>query len=444
MSLRLRLVLSIGGALLVLWALAAAWMLRGLDRNLQQTLDDRLAMSASMVAGLLAQGELPTGGASAMSTPDALAVPGGRGMACRIRSLRGDVVAATAGAPAALDAAATAGYRTRSIDGEQWRTYTLVAGGMQVTTGDRLEERGLLQRQVLVASGVPFLIASLGGLLVLWYGTARGLAPLERMRRALSARAPDALAPLELEPLPAELRPFGGALDALLRRTSDAVRRERRFTDDAAHELRTPLTAISTHLQVAAMSEGEGLREALADAGEGVRRLQATLDQLLLLARVEGRLPFEEADAIDAPEAVRRAIAVTGAAAGRVRCRTTDAGPLLALPAELAVVAVRNLLDNALRYSPADAPVDVGLAATAATVEVRVRDRGPGLGADGHRRARERFWRGGPGEGSGLGLTIVDAIAQRYGGAFELREAGDGGTEAVLRLPRLDAAGQAR
>lgn len=444
MSLRLRLVLSIGGALLLLWALAAAWMLRGLDRNLQQTLDDRLAMSASMVAGLLAQGELPTGGASAMSTPEALAVPGGRGMACRIRSLRGDVVAATAGAPAALDAGATAGYRTRRIDGEHWRTYTLLAGDMQVTTGDRMAERGMLQRQVIVASGVPFLIASLGGLLVLWFGTARGLAPLDRMRRALAARSPDALAPLDLEPLPAELRPFGGTLDALLRRTSDAVRRERRFTDDAAHELRTPLTAISTHLQVAAMSEGEGLREALADAGQGVRRLQATLDQLLLLARVEGRLPFDEGEAIDAQEAVRRAIAVTGAAAGRVRCATVADSALLALPAELAVVAVRNLLDNALRYSPADASVDLRLVPGPDDVEVLVRDRGAGLGADGHHRARERFWRDGPGEGSGLGLTIVDAIAQRYGGGFELRNASGGGTEAVLRLPRIDAAGQAR
>jgi two-component system sensor histidine kinase QseC len=204
------------------------------------------------------------------------------------------------------------------------------------------------------------------------------------------------------------------------------------------------LTAISTHLQVAAMSEGAGLREALADAGEGVRRLQATLDQLLLLARVEGSVPFDEADAIAAEEAVRRASSVTAAAGRRVRCEVASGGILLAVPAELAVVAVRNLLDNALRYSPAQAEVVVRVAADPDMVEVRVRDRGAGLHRDAHHRARERFWRGGSGEGSGFGLTIVEAIARRYGGSIGLRSASDGGTEAVLRMPRLDARGPAR
>lgn len=91
MSLRLRLVLTIGIALAVLWSVAALWMLRDLDRNLQHTLDERLAMSARMVSGLLTQSQLGIGGASAITLRNAVTVPGSRGIACQIRSLRGEV-----------------------------------------------------------------------------------------------------------------------------------------------------------------------------------------------------------------------------------------------------------------------------------------------------------------------------------------------------------------
>src|SRR3546814_8010734 len=115
MSLRLRLVLTIGSALAVRWSVAAAWMLRDLDRNLQHTLDDRLAMSARMVSGLLAQGALV--GASPVAAADAVTVAGSRGMACQIRSLRGEVIATTQGASSALMVTDAPGYRTREIEG---------------------------------------------------------------------------------------------------------------------------------------------------------------------------------------------------------------------------------------------------------------------------------------------------------------------------------------
>src|SRR5699024_1270913 len=126
----------------------------------------------------------------------------------------------------------------------------------------------------------------------------RGLAPLRRLRRELAHRQADALTPLTPMNLPSELRPLVQTLNQLLQRVAQAVLRERHFTDDAAHELRTPLTAVRTHLQVARITSGEESSRALAHADEGARRMQATLDQLLLLARVEGRLPFDEDDCI--------------------------------------------------------------------------------------------------------------------------------------------------
>ena len=439
MSLRLRLVLMIGVALAALWGVAAVWMLRDLDRNLQHTLDDRLAMSARMVSGLLAQGSAV--GTSPVSVRDAVTVPGSRGMACQIRSLRGEVIATTQGASSALMATNTPGYRTREIDGTAWRTYTLEANGYSITTADSLGERAGLSRRIALAAGLPFLIAAMGGLLALWLGTGRALAPLERLRRALEQRQPDAAEPVDVQAMPGELRPLVESLNHLLQRVVDAVSRERSFTNHAAHELRTPLTAIDTHLQVARLTDGEDARRALDDAGEGVQRMRATLDQLLMLARVEGRLPFDEGQWITAGQAVERA--VSASCAGAVARVAVDAGAggsvVLAVPPALAVAALRNLVDNALRYSPEGSPVGLVVDADPGNVHFRVIDTGTGLEPGELQQATQRFWRGraaGGSGGSGLGLTIVEAIAKRHGGSVSLRPGEESGTVAELVLPR--------
>lgn len=439
MSLRLRLALGIGLALAVLWTAAALWMLRDLDRNLQRTLDDRLTMSAQMVSGLVEQSlALPQSG---LFVPEAaVTVPGSRSMACQVRSLRGEVIATTRGASSLPMDGEVPGFHTRSADGVRWRTYTLRTDRFSITTADSMDERDELRRNIALAAGLPFLIAAVGGLLALWFGVGRGLAPLERLRRTVAARAPDAVTPLDSDPLSRELQPLADTLNHHLRHTAEAMRRERHFTNDAAHELRTPLTAIDTHLQVARITRGETREQALEDAGEGVRRMRSTLEQLLLLARVEGRLPFDESEAIAASQVLERAIADgPKGAAERIVRRTGDVAALLALPPALAVTALRNLTDNALRYSPPGSPVEVAIDTAPGHVSFDVIDHGPGLGSDAT-RATERFWRGsgnGAGTGSGLGLTIVTAIAHRYDGSLTLTPGVDGGTHARLTLPRL-------
>lgn len=438
MSLRLRLVLTIGVALAVLWSVAALWMLRDLDRNLQHTLDERLAMSARMVSGLLAQSRIGTDRSPAIVARDAVTVPGSRGIACQIRSLRGEVVAMTQGAPDALMAPNLSGYRTQTLDGARWRSYTLQAGGYSITTADSLDERAGLSRRIALAAGLPFLIAAMGGLLALWIGAGRGLAPLDGLRRTLTERQPDTIEPLDAQSLPTELRPLIESLNHLLDRIAQAVMRERNFTNDAAHELRTPLTAIDTHLQVARLTTGEHAQQALADAGEGVRRMRATLDQLLILARVEGRLPFDEGEVISAAEVVDRVIAASAPEAATRIVRSGDGGAAaLAVPPALAVAALRNLTDNALRYSPSVSKVDVVTESDGETIRFRIIDRGFGFGHGEHEQAKQRFWRGrgSTGSGSGLGLAIVEAIAIRYGGHIRLGSSEQGGALVELELP---------
>lgn len=435
MSLRLRLLLAIGLSVSVLWTGGALWMLRDLDRSLQRTLDERLAMSARMVAGLLAQSTPRS--ESPISAQGALMVPGSRGMACQIRSLRGEIIATTRGSGRAAIDVGMPGYRTVLVDGHSWRTYTLRTDDFDITTADRLDERSMLRTRIGLAAGVPFLIAALGGLLALWFGAGRALAPLAGLRRTLASRPPDATDLVDGSRLPAELRPLIDALNAHLERVSEALLRERNLTNDAAHELRTPLTIIDTHLQLARLTAGEAAQQPLDDAAIGVARMRATLEQLLMLARVEGSISFEDGSQVTPSDALAQAIAVAGQAGNRVTVTQQKDSSVLAVPPQLAVAALRNLIDNALRYSPTQSRVEVVVEHKPASVRFTISDCGPGLTADEARSATRRFWRGQSSPcGSGLGLALVNAIARRFGGALDLLPREPTGLAAVLDLPK--------
>lgn len=441
MSLRLRLLLGIGLSVAVLWTGAALWMLRDLDRSLQRTLDERLAMSARMVAGLLAQSGAGT--SSPISAQGALRVPGSRGMACQIRSLRGEIVATTRGAGRTPIVVRAPGYHTAVLDGHAWRTYTLRTNAFDITTADRLDERALLRRRIAVAAGVPFLLAALGGLGALWLGAGRALAPLAGLRRTLASRPPDATEPVDGGRLPSELRPLIDALNGLLERVSEALQRERSFTNDAAHELRTPLTIIDTHLQVARMSAGNDAQQPLADAATGVARMRSTLEQLLMLARVEGRVSFDDGTAISATDAIDGAVALAGRASRRVRVAAQQVPLLLDVPPQLAVAALRNLVDNALRYSSPESLVEVGAEVVGDHIRFVITNGSDDVTAEYLQLATRRFWRGRSGAGgSGLGLTLVDAIAHRYAGLLTLTLQEPRLVVATLTLPTRLRAGR--
>ena len=440
MSLRLRLLLMIGVSLSVLWGAVAVWMLRDLENEMRVTLDQRLAMSARMVAGLISQN--PDAWATRDDVADSatLTVPAtARGLACQVSSLRGEIVARTPGRASAAIATATPGFAEREIDGERWRTYTVETQGMRITTADRLTERSTLLRDVMAAAIVPFVVALVGSLAMLWLGVRSGLVPLERLRLALAERAPDTLAPLPATPMPRELQPLVDTLNQLLDRMRVAITRERRFTSDAAHELRTPLTALKTHLQVARITEGAAAETALDYAEEGAARLQHTLQQLLTLAQVEGPFSWGDAQGASADEVARLAMRdAAPTAPERIALAGEPPSLELAVPQALAVTALRNLLDNALRHASSPRGVSLDVRAGPDTVCFEVCDDGPGLSAEELEQMTRRFWRRGAGHGSGLGLAIVAAVAERCGGTLGLSRRPAGGIEATLCLPRAE------
>lgn len=440
MTLRLRLLLMIGVSMILLWGGVAIWMLNGLDKEMHRTLDQRLAMSAHMVAGLMSQNPAAWDGRTGKAGPSTLSMPAAaRGLACQV-SLRGEVIARTPGAAPEAMATATAalGFFDREIKGEHWRSYTLETNGLRVTTADRLTERDTLLRNVMVAAVVPFVVALVGSLMVLWFGVGSGLLPLERLRQVLASRTPDALTPIPNAPVSRDLLPLVNTLNHLLERMSVTISRERRFTSDAAHELRTPLTAIKTHLQVVRITHGQEAEVAMDYAEEGVARLQHTLSQLLTLSQVEGAFSWNDGRVAEANEVARLAMRDAAPhAPGRIVLDSDGHAAELALPEALAVTALRNLLDNALRHSPAENSVRLEIRRSPDRISFHVCDRGPGLGDEELVLATQRFWRRGSGRGSGLGLSIVAAIAERFEGSFELFQRPEGGLEAKLTLPGI-------
>ena len=438
MTLRVRLLLMIGISMILLWGGVAIWMLHDMDREMHRTLDQRLAMSAHMVAGLMSQNPAAWDGSTGRRGTSTLSMPPeSTGLACQV-SLRGEVIASTAGVTPDPIATAGLGFSDREINGKSWRSYTLEAHGLRVTTADRLTERATLLRNVMVAAVVPFVVALIGSLMVLWFGVGRGLLPLERLRQVLAKRTPDALTPIPNIPMSRDLLPLVNALNHLLERMSVTINRERRFTSDAAHELRTPLTAIKTHLQVVRITDGKEAKVAMDYAEEGVARLQRTLSQLLTLSQVEGAFSWDDGRVAEANEVARLAIRDAAPDASERIVLDSDGNRAeLALPQALAVTALRNLLDNALRHSPAENSVRLEIRRSPETISFHVFDRGPGLSDKELVRATQRFWRRGSGRGSGLGLSIVAAIAERFGGSFELLQRPEGGLEAKLTLSRM-------
>ena len=425
MSLRLRLSLILGSAFLLLWTLTATWLLFDLRNQTMLALDQRLAASARMVAGLVAQlpADLLNGLDEQRLSAQQLGIP--NGLRCQVSSLRGTVLARSHALPGDPLDPAQKGYRSQTIDGLLWRSYTLINDeGLRITTADRLDERSQLERSIWLSAMVPALVALLGSLAILWLGIGKGLAPLTRIREALARRSADDLRALPDQDLPSELQPLVTSQNLLLERIAAAMERERSLTNNMAHELRSPLTVIKTCLQVARMTEGTAADQALANAEQGADRLQRTLEQLLLLARLEGQLPLEDDEPLSAREVAELAIHDVSPAPVALQLTEPLTSAPLAMPTVLAITALRNLLENAVRHTPPGTRVELWVAEDAGRVRFTVRDHGAGVPDTHLSRLTQRFWS--QGNGNGLGLAIVQAIAERCAARLDFDNRPDG------------------
>lgn len=433
MSLRLRLMATLGLTLMLLWGITAVWSMRDLSSQLEHVMDQRLAQSARMVAGLL--GRAPAAAWNGEEGVEMSTIPSLDGVACRVSSLGGKMVAGTHPDMNDVLAVDAEGYSYRDHRGQRWRVYTLVDDDKRITVADRLRERESLLAQVRRAAFYPFFLALIGSLMALWWGVTRGLSPLSKLRRQLISRDYDDLSALPVRRLPGEIRPLIDGFNTLLARTRRMLELEQRFTDDAAHELRTPLTAIRTHLQIARRVDGNKRREAIRQAEAGVGRLTKTLDQLLLLARMESEeISRGSLDPTALGEALETAMTETDS---HDRCRYNERVNRIhiVLSGALLVIVLRNLLGNAVRHGLLGTLIEIEAQESNGMAVINISNQGETIQPDQLVRLTERFHRGSHPQGSGLGLSIVDAIVTRAGGRVTFTSGNGVGLRVTLELP---------
>jgi two-component system sensor histidine kinase QseC len=317
------------------------------------------------------------------------------------------------------------GFESLTIDGVAWRVFGTQGAerDVQVFVGEHESARRDIVWALLRGTLWPLAaVLPLLGVAV-WWAVRQGTAPLRALGATLAARQPQALDPVTLQDSPAEMLPMLEALNRLFGRIGAMVDAERRFTADAAHELRTPIAAIRAQAQVALMDTDEaGRRHALQATLDGCDRATRLVEQLLTLSRLEsGTMPAQ--GTVDLGAVVRRVVAeLAPRALARQQRLEVDADAPCAVFADetLLAVLVRNLVDNAVRYSPAGAQVRVAVltsAGPASRAALSVEDSGPGLAEADLQRLGERFFRVlGSGEaGSGLGWSIVRRVATVLG-----------------------------
>jgi signal transduction histidine kinase len=311
----------------------------------------------------------------------------------------------------------------------------VIHGAVRITyPTSKLDAR--IRNYWFVLAGIAAVVLAISALVGLRF--ARWIRqPLEGLERAaalagagdLSARAPVPDAPPELRALAIEFNEMVSRVDGL-------VAAQRDFVADASHELRTPLTALRLRLENLEHEVSSDGRSGVVAAEAEVERLSRLVDSLLALARADA--DAAAAETIDVADAARARVSAWQPALERgVHLELAHHGdPRARAGSERLTQVVDNLVANALRAAPDGSTVTVTVERVDGQAELRVSDAGPGMAADQKARAFDRFWRAGSGgNGSGLGLAIAKRLVELDGGTIELRDAQQGGLEAVIRLP---------
>ncbi len=351
----------------------------------------------------------------------------------------------SAGAPEIPFSNEEAGLSNNTLSNQSWRVYTSTDPKTQFTLmlAEHINYRQALENRLTQDSIYIMLLSYPFLALLIWFIVGKALYILKRVTREVSHRAPSYLDPFDLAAVPAEIIPLVQALNNLFGRLRDAFEREKRFTADAAHELKTPLAAISAQAQVALRTSRDCNHEALTKILEGVNRSNHVIQQLLTMSRMvpeattqnftDVKLEREIADiaAMLAPEAIQKNI--------ELEFLSPDSSATIYGNITAIGILIRNLIDNAIRYTPKNGWVTIDIEETNDQVILAVIDSGPGIPPELRERVFERFYRivGSETMGSGLGLGIVQQIAKLHEAQVVLSTPASGiGLEVKVIFPK--------
>jgi two-component system sensor histidine kinase QseC len=432
-SLRLRLVLLLSIGLGIAW-LVAAWFTHMESRHeIDELFDAQLAQSAQVLL-VTTRHELHE---REEHGEDEIAITHEyeQKLAFQIWS-EGDLLMRSTAAPTTTLGSDAEGYSESIINGEPWRVLTRwdAQHEFMIQVAEPLAARERLARHITLKMLLPTFIALPVLALLIWFGVGAGLRPLQQLKQEVKQRTANRLEPVAMAGVPEEAVPLVKALNDLFARLEDAFEGERRFTADAAHELRTPLAALKIQAQVALRSKDETERNAaLENVLHGVDRATRLVEQLLALARVDPETAVANYKQLDIHALTASVMAdvepLAHAKQIEMLLEEGQACQVLGDDAQLRLL-LRNLLDNAIRYTPAGGCVSVKVGDTEG-VTLEVRDTGAGIPESEREQVLQRFYRitGSGEEGSGLGLSIVQRIAELHGARLEL---GDNGKDSGL------------
>ena len=431
-SLRLRLILFLTIILGVAW-LVAAWFTHIESREeIDRLFDAQLAQSAQVLLGTtrhelherIERGDDEVSASHEYEQKLAFQIWDEKNLLLRSTS-----------APATPMSQASEGYSETLINGEQWRVLTRwdARHEFMIQVAEPLAGRESLAHHITFKMLLPTFIALPVLMLLIWFAVGAGLQPLQALKREIKQRTANHLEPVAMAGVPEEVTPLVKALNDLFARLEEAFDGERRFTADAAHELRTPLAALKIQAQVAMRSTEVEVRQiALENVLRGVDRATRLVEQLLTLARVDPETAvagYKQVDLLSLAAQVMRELAPQ-AHAKQIEISLEESTPCKVLGDEVQLsLLLRNLLDNAIRYTQVSGRVTVSVL-NSDGITLEVRDTGPGIPKAEREHVLQRFYRisGSGEEGSGLGLSIVRRIAEMHGArlALEDNDAGHG------------------
>ncbi|MGM9425020.1 ATP-binding protein [Hydrogenophaga sp. MI9] len=362
----------------------------------------------------------------------------------QIWSVDGSLVLRSADRPE-LPPRAVLGFADVAAHGTTYRVYSVMTGGLVIQVAQDMAVRRRMAGELALRTAAPVLwLAPLLMLAVGWL-VRSSLAPVARVRAQLAARSADDLAPVAEQDLPDELQPLVHEFNALLKRLGLAFEAQQRFVADAAHELRSPLAALKLQVQgLRRAPDGETRDRALQRLDGGIDRATRLIEQLLVLARQQARqaegAPAVALDLVAlARQGVSEAVADAQARAQDLGLSGLDTAQVCG-HADALRLLLRNLVENAVKYTPDGGRIDVSVSADGAGggVTLAVEDSGPGIPEAERAHVLDRFVRlpGAPSTGSGLGLAIAQAVAQLHGTALQLDASPSlGGLRVRLSLP---------
>lgn len=307
---------------------------------------------------------------------------------------------------------------------------------MLVQVGETLGKRERLANDIVRGITLPLLTLLPLAAVLAWFALVQGFRPMEALQQRIRSRAAEDLSPIDESDVLQEVVPLVRAINELLARHQQLANVQRQFLADAAHQLKTPLAGLRTQAELAgrALRAGElnaqELERSFAQIALSSQRAANMVNQLLALARAEGATM--EREAVDLTELARE---VTQDFVPQALAKRIDLGFEGPSPSKLCLLGqrwqlvelLRNLVDNALRYTPTGGEVTVRVVEDiyGQVVVLEVEDNGPGIAPEARERVFQPFYRmlGTGVEGSGLGLTIAGQIAERHGARFELDDA---------------------